>query len=117
MPHPTTDPYRRGGRPPLRLIEGGVLDDPGTGRHALDEDALLTPIFAALARRSGRRPAPVDPVERFRRDPLTAPLPVVVPARRSARSRPGAHARAEPQPERAPHGRHALRRAPAWLPH
>jgi hypothetical protein len=52
-------------------------------------------------------------VERFRRDPLTAPLPVVVPARR----RPGAHARPEPLPERPVSGRHALRRGPSWLPH
>ncbi|WP_214403880.1 hypothetical protein, partial [Pseudonocardia lacus] len=89
MPDPTSDPYRRPGRPRLRVIDGGTPVDAGAGRHALDEDALLTPIFAALARHSGRRPAPPDPVERFRRDPLTAPLPVVVPARR----RPGAHAR------------------------
>jgi hypothetical protein len=113
MPDPTTDPYRRTGRPALRVVESSVLDEPRTGRHALDEEALLTPIFAALTRRTGRRPAPVDPVERFRRDPLTAPLPVVVPARRQ----PGAHARVEPLPERPGHGRHALRRAPAWLPH
>jgi hypothetical protein len=110
MPHPTGDPDRRPGRPQLRLIEGERRD---TGKHALDEDAILTPIFATLARRRGR-PAPVDPVERFRRDPLTAPLPVVVPARR----RPGAHARPDPLPERPAPGRHALRRgAPTWLPH
>ncbi|MCO1656880.1 hypothetical protein [Pseudonocardia humida] len=113
MPRPTSDPYRRSRRTQLRVLEGGAPEDGGSGRHALDEDALLTPIFAALARRNGRRPAPPDPVERFRRDPLTAPLPVVVPARR----RPGAHARVEPLPERPAHGRHALRRAPAWLPH
>ena len=53
------------------------------GRHALDEDAVLTPIFAAL-RRGGRRQqenvgsvAPVASVEDFRRDPLTAPIPIV----------------------------------------
>jgi hypothetical protein len=97
------------GRPQLRLIDGARAD---TGRHALDEDALLTPIFATLARRRGS-PAPVDPVERFRRDPLTAPLPVVVPARR----RPGAHARVEPLPDRPVHGRHALRRGRSWMPH
>ncbi len=119
MPHPHSDPYRRdpyrrdsrrrSGPGRLRLVDG---TGPDTGRHALDEDALLTPIFAALARR-GTRPSPVDPVERFRRDPLTAPLPVQVPARR----RPGAHARVDPLPERfGPHdpaGRHHLRRAPA----
>ena len=54
------------------------------GRHALDEDAVQTPIFAAL-RRGGRRQqenvvasgAPVASVEDFRRDPLTAPIPIV----------------------------------------
>src|SRR5690606_34117923 len=58
------------------------------GRHALDEDALLTPIFHAL-RTSGweerqhepaaaHRPAATrpDPLAEFRRDPLTAPIPV-----------------------------------------
>jgi hypothetical protein len=129
MSHATSDPHRvphsrshrRPDRHRLRLIDGGadgdLLDDPGTGRHALDEDALLTPIFAAVARRTGRRPARPDPVERFRRDPLTAPLPVVVPARR----RPGAHAApAVPLPDRPAHGRHALRAttpAPAHFPH
>ena len=113
MPDPTSDQSHRRGRPQLRVIDGGAPTDAGAGRHALDEDALLTPIFAALMRRTGGRPASPDPVDRFRRDPLTAPLPVVVPARR----RPGAHARVEPLPERPAHGRHALRRAPAWLPH
>jgi hypothetical protein len=109
MRHAISDPNRRPGRPRLRLVDGDRAD---SGRHALDEEALLTPIFATLARRRGR-PAPVDPVERFRRDPLTAPLPVVVPARRQ----PGAHARVEPLPERPGPGRHALRRGPSWLPH
>jgi hypothetical protein len=66
------------------LLEGRRAD----GRHALDEDALHTPIFAALSRGGWRRrqqesagvPAPVPSVEDFRRDPLTAPLPVVAPA-------------------------------------
>ena len=69
------------------------------GRHALDEDAVQTPIFAAL-RRGGRRQqenvvgsgAPVASVEDFRRDPLTAPIPI--------RRRAGGH-------------RHAGRRASA----
>jgi hypothetical protein len=52
------------------LLEGRRAD----GRHALDEDALQTPIFAALSRRVWRRPE--APVEVFRSDPLTAPLPV-----------------------------------------
>ena len=58
------------------------------GRHALDEDALLTPIFHALKRggwrerqheptaeqrRRGRERR--DPLDEFRRDPLTAPIP------------------------------------------
>lgn len=48
------------------------------GRHALDEDVLLTPIFAALTRSGWRqRQRAATAQERFRRDPLTAPLPVV----------------------------------------
>jgi hypothetical protein len=52
------------------------------GRHALDEDAVQTPIFAALRRGGWRRrqqesaPGSVASVEDFRRDPLTAPLPI-----------------------------------------
>jgi hypothetical protein len=55
-----------------------------SGRHALSEDAVLTPIFHALTRggpRATRRPDSVrpaeslDPIEQFRRDPLTAPIP------------------------------------------
>jgi hypothetical protein len=55
------------------------------GRHALDEDAVQTPIFAALTRGGWRRRqqesasgsvASVASVEDFRRDPLTAPLPI-----------------------------------------
>ena len=67
------------------LLEGRRAN----GRHALDEDALHTPIFAALSRGGWRRrqqegaaaatasavPA-VPSVEDFRRDPLTAPLPI-----------------------------------------
>ena len=64
----------------------GVSDptDRPPGRHALNEDAVQTPIFHALAtgrvRPAGRTPAPrgepaADPVELFRRDPLTAPIP------------------------------------------
>ena len=59
------------------LLEGRRAD----GRHALDEDALHTPIFAALSRGGWRRrqqegAASVPSVEDFRRDPLTAPLPI-----------------------------------------
>ena len=57
---------------------------PAVGRHAYNEDAALTPIFHALTRGGWRsrqyEPAPpprmVDPVDEFRRDPLTAPIPV-----------------------------------------
>jgi hypothetical protein len=55
------------------------------GRHALDEDAIQTPIFHALAR-GGRRPHQQEgataSLEEFRRDPLTAPIPIqaLVPA-------------------------------------
>lgn len=111
MPHPSrgrspaSNPHRgpsRGVVRPRSVVD--VLDrTPATGRHALNEDALFTPIFHALA---GGPPPPVDPVERFRRDPLTAPLPVVVPARRRPE---GAHARTEST------GRH--HRRPARLPH
>lgn len=38
------------------------------------EESEFTPIFHALARRAG------DPVEHFRRDPLSAPLPAATPA-------------------------------------
>jgi hypothetical protein len=63
---------------------------PVTGRHSYSEDAALTPIFHALSRsgwrsrqhdpvvpqtRSAQRGA-ADPVDAFRRDPLTAPIPV-----------------------------------------
>jgi hypothetical protein len=52
-----------------------VLD---AGRHALDEDVLMTPIFAALTRGGWRQRQRADTAqERFRRDPLTAPIPVV----------------------------------------
>jgi len=59
------------------LLEGRRAD----GRHALDEDALHTPIFAALSRGGWRRrqesaAAAVPSVENFRRDTLTAPLPI-----------------------------------------
>ena len=59
------------------LLEGRRAD----GRHALDEDALHTPIFAALSRGGWRRrqesaAAAVPSVEDFRRAPLTAPLPI-----------------------------------------
>jgi hypothetical protein len=77
------------------LLEGRRAN----GRHALDEDALHTPIFAALSRGGWRRRqqegaaavpsassvpsvssvssvSSASSVEDFRRDPLTAPLPI-----------------------------------------
>ncbi len=73
-----------------------------TGRHAFDEDAALTPIFHALSRG--------DEVAEFRRDPLTAPIPVqafaaaAAPSPRLSPTRHPARRRAA-QP---PSGRHAL---------
>jgi hypothetical protein len=67
-----------------------------TGRHALDEDAVLTPIFSAVRREV--RPAP-DPVDVFRRDPLTAPIPIQVWVPAPTRSRQ----------RRAARGRHHIR--------
>lgn len=52
---------------------------PVTGRHAFDEDAVLTPIFHSLSRggwRSRQHDRAVDPVDEFRRDPLAAPIPI-----------------------------------------
>ncbi|MDN5751586.1 MAG: hypothetical protein L0H64_24325 [Pseudonocardia sp.] len=96
-----------------------------SGRHAFDEDAVLTPIFHALNRGGGWRGRqqeaavrPTDEVDRFRRDPLTAPIPIQAlsaaavpspapPVRPSAdhamRRRRAAHALAEPRRE---DGRH-----------
>ncbi|OZM82463.1 hypothetical protein [Pseudonocardia sp. MH-G8] len=104
---------------------------PAPGRHSYSEDAALTPIFHALSR-SGRRsrqndPAGMqngaaqnvgaqgfvtqnyptqrtsaDPVDAFRRDPLTAPIPVqalatttttTTPRRRRDRPEGGRHHR------------------------
>jgi hypothetical protein len=67
---------------------GPVSDDadPTAGRHVLDRDAALTPIFTSLRRGGWRRSHPpatralrtvADPVDRFRDDPPTAPIPVV----------------------------------------
>ncbi len=103
----------------------------GSGRHAVDDDAVLTPIFHALShgdvrshggvrshgdvRSRGERARGGDEVAEFRRDPLTAPIPlqVLVAAavstpRRTAvegpRRRRAAHALTEPRGG----GRHAL---------
>lgn len=92
-----------------------------SGRHAVDEDAALTPIFHALSRGDLRgraeRPRGGDEVAAFRRDPLTAPIPVQAFAAAAApsagltgaegprrRRRAGAHALGE----RGDGGRHAL---------
>lgn len=62
--------------------------DPTGGRHVLDQDAGLTPIFTTLRRGEWRRPRPQsarralrpvpDPVP-YSSDPWTAPIPVVPP--------------------------------------
>ena len=90
--------------------------DAPSGRHALSEDAVLTPIFHALTRgglRAGSRPArlrppadPPDPVENFRRDPLTAPIPAARPWWRCRASRGEARS-----PSRSPAGSAAGGRA------
>jgi hypothetical protein len=104
-----------------------------TGRHAYDEDAAETPIFHALSTgawrtrshepappsrsspparsaqpsRGSSRPAP-DPVEAFRRDPLTMPIPEQAAASTEAARRAafGAAApraeRSQPAPSREP---------------
>lgn len=73
--------------------EGYRLGD--SGRHALFEDADLTPIFygLVLGARNTRAPQRTDPVDAFSRDPLTAPIPAQVltpsqrtPGRRAARA-------------------------------
>ena len=61
------------------------------GRLAFDEDAARTSIFHALNRGGwpGRRPPgarPADAVDEFRRDPLTAPIPVQAVAAAAASS-------------------------------
>lgn len=71
-----------------------------TGRHAIDEDAVLTPIFAALARGGWRQRESAE-AERFHRDPLTAPLPVESPSSGIA---PAGHVPAQEG------GRHHVRR-------
>lgn len=109
-----SDLVEHGGR---RTADRAV--DRAAGRHAVDEDAVLTPIFHALARGGVRgraaeraaRPARSHDVAEFRRDPLTAPIPVQAFAAAAAPSavlvtdrprRRAAHAR----PDRAT-GRHA----------
>ena len=79
---------------------------PTVGRHAYVEDAGLTPIFHALTRGGwrSRQHDPVvptrttaDPVDEFRRDPLTAPIPVQAlgstPSRRREPREGGRHHR------------------------
>ena len=89
--HPVAGPGRWGTERPAanrwgpdRLVEPDRADA-GDGRHALDRDAALTPIFTALRRGRWRRPraqasglrlAP-EPVERRHDGPPTSPIPVV----------------------------------------
>lgn len=103
----------------------------GAGRHAVNEEAVLTPIFHALRHSGwrGRQPEPparrrsdvrgADAVDEFHRDPLTAPIPVqafaaaaapspALPSRAARRRRSGdtgAHALVEPREG----GRHHFR--------
>ncbi|MCU1666253.1 MAG: hypothetical protein JWR58_6318 [Pseudonocardia sp.] len=105
--------------------------NPATGRHAFNEDAVLTPIFHALTRGGWRSrqhepaapavppapPAPPrapDPVDAFRRDPLTAPIPIqaLAPAAIPVTPRDGAGAHAVPaaRHELVDQGRHHHRR-------
>ena len=95
-----------------------LLGGPTGGRHALDEDAVQTPIFAALTRgewRSRQQERAVacadsaDSLAEFRRDPLTAPIPVqlegvVAPA--------GQNAGADLERRRAARGRSASAAGP-----
>lgn len=87
------------------------------GRHAIDEDALLTPIFAALRRGIRRRryhePARQslrNPVDEFHRDPLTAPIPlqalVPAPSRSQERINTASHRYGEGRVDPADRGRH-----------
>jgi len=89
--HPVAGPGRWGTERPAanrwgpdHLVEPDRADA-GDGRHALDRDAALTPIFTALRRGRWRRPraqasglrlAP-EPVERHPDGPPTSPIPVV----------------------------------------
>lgn len=55
---------------------------PDGGRQEIDEideDARATPIFAALVRGGWRQRQAVE-AEQFRRDPLTAPFPSILPS-------------------------------------
>lgn len=90
----------------LAMIGYGTFDSDERvplGRHAFNEDAVLTPIFHALTRggvRSQRhelRSTP-DPVEDFRRNPLTAPIPVQALAPVPAASQPWRRTPAELNP-------------------
>jgi hypothetical protein len=98
----------------MRELSGRAAVE-AAGRHALDEDAVLTPIFHALTRGGWRsrqhevvvpvsaQRAAADPVDAFHRDPLTAPIPVQAlvapPATSRRRARGGVH--------RVPAARHA----------
>lgn len=98
---------------------------PTAGRHAYNEDAALTPIFHALNRtdwrsRQHEAPAPApspspshDPVDAFRRDPLTAPIPVQALGSTPPRRRPAAPDVPAARDEISDTGRHHRRR-PRW---
>lgn len=90
------------------------------GRHAFNEDAVLTPIFHALTHggRRGRRLEPAaDPLTEFHRDPLAAPIPVqalapVPAAPTRLRSLQEVHVRSEDRSGR--HRQLAVPAGPRW---
>ena len=76
--------------------EAGATD----GRHALDRDAALTPIFTALRRGRWRRPR-VQP-SAHRDGPPTAPIPIVRALRAVDPYSPASFARTPPPPRPSP---------------
>jgi hypothetical protein len=92
---------------------------PRSGRHAYNEEAAMTPIYHALSRGGwrGRQHEPPaappaarapDPIEEFRRDPLTAPIPVQAMRPPAPRSPSDGYADRQPRHELS-EGRHHRR--------
>ena len=89
-----TELARRYGDASARPALDDDFGDQHAGRHAFNEDAVLTPIFHALTRGGWRRrqePVAPDPVDAFRRDPLTAPIPIQAYDATGPSGRPGRH--------------------------
>lgn len=93
-----------------------------SGRHALDEEALFTPIFHEMTRDDLpviRDDGPGDverEVDRFERDPLTAPIPMPVLRSTWLPDVPPAAAESFPRPSPPPEQqirRRVVRHAPA----